>query len=121
MRTTLSNAPRHSIVVLQLCAHNPTGLDLTLEEWRQLSEVLLANEAVVMLDSAYQGYASGDTVADAAPARLLEDMGLEFSTCQSYSKNFGLYGERVGCLSFLTASAEIAEAIVSQLKVRFPW
>ena len=71
---------------------------------------------IVLCDAVYQGLASGDPDADAYGARLFEREGLEFAAVQSFSHNFGLYGERVGCLSFVAASAEAAVCINGQLK-----
>eukprot|EP00995_Heteronema_vittatum_P002932 NODE_1433_length_970_cov_85.412595_g988_i0.p2 GENE.NODE_1433_length_970_cov_85.412595_g988_i0~~NODE_1433_length_970_cov_85.412595_g988_i0.p2 ORF type:complete len:217 (-),score=87.54 NODE_1433_length_970_cov_85.412595_g988_i0:318-935(-) len=79
-------------------------------------------EFVPLLDSAYQGYATGNLENDSYGARLFEKLGLEFAVAQSYSKNMGLYGERVGCLSFVCHSAEDAARLGTQLKVIVrPW
>eukprot|EP00993_Chasmostoma_nieuportense_P000916 NODE_1841_length_1361_cov_56.915721_g1749_i0.p1 GENE.NODE_1841_length_1361_cov_56.915721_g1749_i0~~NODE_1841_length_1361_cov_56.915721_g1749_i0.p1 ORF type:complete len:415 (-),score=93.85 NODE_1841_length_1361_cov_56.915721_g1749_i0:115-1338(-) len=117
MCADLKAAPDGSIIMIQLCAHNPTGADPSKEQWAELSHLLKAKRHVVMVDSAYQGYATGDVDGDAYAARLFEANGLEFAASQSYAKNMGLYGERVGCLSFVCATPEIASNISSQLKV----
>eukprot|EP00755_Sulcionema_specki_P001528 Sspe_Gene.3277::Locus_1074_Transcript_1_1_Confidence_1.000_Length_2808::g.3277::m.3277/K14454/GOT1; aspartate aminotransferase, cytoplasmic len=118
MVADLLNAPARSIVVLHLCAHNPTGIDPTLDQWRTIGKVCWERRHHVIFDSAYQGYASGDLVRDAWPARLFErDIGLEFVLTQSYSKNMGLYGERIGCFSYVCKTAMSAAAIEEQIKV----
>jgi len=116
MKADIQLAPDESIVVLQLCAHNPTGADPSRDQWYELAHLLREKRDYILFDNAYQGYATGNLDADAWPARMFEDAGLEFATAQSYSKNFGLYAERIGCLSFVTNSPEAAIAISSQLK-----
>eukprot|EP00659_Diplonema_papillatum_P000410 gene410-587_t len=113
----LKKFPSRSIVVLQLCAHNPTGADPTQEQWRRIGKVCWEKRHFIVLDAAYQGYATGDLVRDAWPARVFErEIGLEFAITQSYSKPLGLYGERIGCLAYVCKSARAARAIQSQLK-----
>ena len=118
MLRSLNEAPQRSIVILHLCAHNPTGCDPTLAQWRGIGRVCWERRHHVVFDSAYQGYASGDLERDAWPARLFErELGLEFAITQSYSKNMGLYGERIGCFSYITKTKSSAEAIQEQVKV----
>eukprot|EP01062_Namystynia_karyoxenos_P050206 TRINITY_DN3893_c0_g2_i1.p1 TRINITY_DN3893_c0_g2~~TRINITY_DN3893_c0_g2_i1.p1 ORF type:complete len:975 (+),score=379.00 TRINITY_DN3893_c0_g2_i1:73-2925(+) len=113
----LRTAPMRSIVVLHLCAHNPTGCDPTLQQWRTIGKVLHSRRMHVVFDSAYQGYATGDLDHDAAPARVFEqELGMEFAITQSYSKNMGLYGERIGCLSYVCLNRASAERIQSQIR-----
>eukprot|EP01059_Diplonema_ambulator_P026844 TRINITY_DN442_c0_g2_i1.p1 TRINITY_DN442_c0_g2~~TRINITY_DN442_c0_g2_i1.p1 ORF type:complete len:905 (+),score=248.69 TRINITY_DN442_c0_g2_i1:67-2781(+) len=114
----LRKAPHRSIIILQLCAHNPTGCDPTQEQWREIGQVCWEKRHYVVLDAAYQGYATGDLERDAWPARLFErEIGLEFCITQSYSKPLGLYSERIGCLSYVCKSARAARAIQAQIKV----
>jgi len=113
----LKNAPNGSIIVLHACAHNPTGQDPSFEQWKDLSSLLKKKEHFALFDLAYQGFASGDTEVDAKGVRLFVDEGHEIALCQSFAKNFGLYGQRVGAVSFLTSSAEEAVAVESQLKI----
>eukprot|EP00756_Hemistasia_phaeocysticola_P004731 Hpha_TRINITY_DN12977_c0_g1::TRINITY_DN12977_c0_g1_i1::g.164313::m.164313/K14454/GOT1; aspartate aminotransferase, cytoplasmic len=113
----LRDAPARSVVVLHLCAHNPTGCDPTLDQWRTIGRVIWECKHHVVFDSAYQGYATGDLERDAWPARLFEqELGLEFALTQSYSKNMGLYGERIGCFSYICRTATGAERIASQVR-----
>jgi aspartate/tyrosine/aromatic aminotransferase len=105
------------IVLLHSCAHNPTGVDPTMEQWEAIANLVKSKEAIPLFDCAYQGYATGDLSTDAASVRLFESLGIEMMICQSYSKNFGLYGERIGALSITTnGGPEVTQAIQSQLK-----
>jgi len=104
------------VVLLHACAQNPTGCDLTAEQWRVLSTVLKKTQHVLLFDCAYQGFASGDAEADAFAIRHFIEEGHSFLLCQSFAKNFGLYGERAGLLSVVTTGAEETERINSQLK-----
>lgn len=107
--------PPRSIVVLHACCHNPTGVDLGIEDWKAVLEVLRERELVPFLDIAYQGFGDG-IEKDAEAVRLFADSGLEFFVSSSFSKSFSLYGERVGALSIVTASSEEASRVLSQVK-----
>jgi len=113
----IENAPNKSVILLHLCAHNPTGVDPTPEQWRAIADIIKRKEHLAFLDSAYQGYATGDLDQDAYGARLLMKNGHEFLVAQSYSKNFGLYGERVGALTVVCANEGIAAKALSQMKL----
>ena len=106
-----------SIILLHPCAHNPTGVDPTLSQWQQIAQVMIKKKHLVFFDCAYQGFASGSLDNDAAAVRLFADMGIEFILAQSYAKNFGLYNERVGCLTAVTNSKEVCERVFSQFKI----
>ena len=97
--------PAGSAVLLHACAHNPTGVDPTPEQWKVLAGTFAKRGLLAVFDSAYQGYASGDLDADAASVRCFEAAGVLPIVCQSYAKSMGLYGERVGAVNFVTASA----------------
>ena len=99
MLADVEAAPDGSVFLLHACAHNPTGVDPTAAQWAELSQQLLRKRHVVFFDSAYQGFASGDADRDAAAVRRFVADGHELLLAQSYAKNFGLYGERVGALS----------------------
>jgi aspartate aminotransferase len=89
--------PLKTVVVLHACAHNPTGLDPTHEQWREIAKVIKAKQLFPFFDTAYQGFASGDPDADAWAIRhFVDDVGLEVMVAQSFSKNMGLYSE-LGC------------------------
>lgn len=116
MLRDLSNAPEGSIIVLHMCAHNPTGADPSHEEWARIADVVAERKLVAFFDSAYQGYASGDLARDAYAARLFASKGLEFCIAQSYAKNMGLYAERVGCASVITSDPDSAVLVQGVLK-----
>lgn len=107
--------PEQTIVVLHACCHNPTGVDLNDEQWGQVVEVVKSRNLTPFLDIAYQGFGDG-LDADGAAVRLFADSGLSVFISSSFSKSFSLYGERVGALTLVTASADEAKRTVSQLK-----
>ncbi|CAL9072974.1 aspartate aminotransferase, cytoplasmic-like [Musa acuminata AAA Group] len=113
----LSAAPPGAIVLLHACAHNPTGVDPTLDQWEQIRLLMRSKGLLPFFDSAYQGFASGNLDADAQSVRMFVADGGECLTAQSYAKNMGLYGERVGALSIVCKSADVATTVESQLKL----
>ncbi|GAB9466011.1 Aspartate aminotransferase, mitochondrial precursor [Globisporangium polare] len=113
----LKGAPERSLFLLHACAHNPTGVDPTFEQWQEISEVMKAKNHIAFFDCAYQGFASGDPTRDAAAIRYFVKEGHKIILSQSYAKNFGLYGERVGALSVVTKDEEEAQRVESQLKI----
>lgn len=117
MKADLSSAPAGSVVLLHACAHNPTGVDPTQEQWRELSQLLLQKGHFVFFDMAYQGFASGDPDRDAFALRHFVADGHLPMVAQSYAKNFGLYGERVGALSIVCRDAEEKARVDSRVKI----
>lgn len=117
MKACLSNANPGSIVLLHACAHNPTGVDLSLDQWAELAEVFLARGLLPLFDSAYQGYASGDLEKDIQSVRLFVQKGIQVVVTQSYAKNFGLYGERIGAIHITCPSSDNAKIVMSQIKL----
>lgn len=113
----LNKIPEHAVILLQACAHNPTGVDPSKEQWNEISKVVKRRNLLPFIDLAYQGFASGDINRDAYAVRLFAQEGHEFLVSQSYSKNMGLYGERVGALTFVCKEKEDLNRIMSQLKV----
>ncbi|CAG8433836.1 9599_t:CDS:10 [Ambispora gerdemannii] len=111
----LNDAPNGSIVLLHACAHNPTGVDPSQEQWCKIADVIGAKNHFPFFDCAYQGFASGDLDKDAWAVRHFVQRGFELLICQSYSKNFGLYGQRAGCLTVVSKNADAAIKIESQL------
>ncbi|KAJ4704285.1 Aspartate aminotransferase [Melia azedarach] len=112
----IKNAPHGSFFLLHPCAHNPTGADPTEEQWREISYQFKVKNHFPFFDMAYQGFASGDLDKDAQAIRIfLEDKHL-IGCAQSYAKNMGLYGHRVGCLSILCSDSKQGAAIRSQLQ-----
>ncbi len=111
----LNGLPANDIVVLHACCHNPTGVDLTHDQWTQIVSVVKARGLIAFLDCAYQGFGDGID-ADAAALRLFAESGLPFFVSSSFSKSFSLYGERVGALSIVTESRDETARVVSQVK-----
>jgi aspartate aminotransferase len=117
MRALREEASEGSLVLLHACAHNPTGVDPTEEQWKQIAQVMRERRLIPLMDSAYQGYASGSLDKDAFAVRLFVSMGFEMFMCQSFAKNLGLYGERIGMLHVVCESARDAEVVLSQMKM----
>ena len=115
MCAALRDAPAGTIVALHACCHNPTGVDLSIEQWREVAGICGERGLVPMLDIAYQGFGAGID-ADAAAVRLFADLGLPFFVASSFSKSFSLYGERVGALTIVTTSSDESARVLSQLK-----
>ncbi|KAJ4979644.1 hypothetical protein NE237_010424 [Protea cynaroides] len=112
----VKNAPNHSFFLLHPCAHNPTGIDPTEEQWREISYLFKVKNHFPFFDMAYQGFASGDLEKDAQAIRIFLDDGHLIGCAQSFSKTMGLYGQRVGCLSVLCVDKNQATAVKSQLQ-----
>jgi aromatic-amino-acid transaminase len=115
MLDDLNALPNGSIVVLHACCHNPTGVDLTPTDWKNVLEVVKAKGHVPFLDMAYQGFGDGID-EDAAAVRLFAESSLTFFVSSSFSKSFSLYGERVGALSIISESKEESARVLSQVK-----
>lgn len=121
MLEALQTAPTGSVILLHACAHNPTGVDPTPDQWKQIAAVMRARNHFPFFDTAYQGFASGDLARDAWAIRYFVEAGFELCVAQSFAKNFGLYGERTGAFHFVEApgaDASTATAnVASQLAV----
>jgi len=115
MLESLKAMPANSIVVLHACCHNPTGVDPTPEQWKQIAQVIQDKRLVPFLDIAYQGFGDG-LQEDGAAVRLFAEMGLTCFISTSFSKSFSLYGERIGALTVVTGSADEAKRVLSQVK-----
>ena len=115
MLAALQQLPPRSIVLLHPCCHNPTGADLTREQWDRVIEVLIGRELIPFLDIAYQGFGRG-LDEDAYAIRAIASAGLTALVSNSFSKIFSLYGERVGGLSVVCDNADIAGRVLGQLK-----
>ncbi|HQR72028.1 MAG TPA: amino acid aminotransferase [Burkholderiaceae bacterium] len=115
MLANLRTLPAQTIVVLHACCHNPTGVDLLLEQWRQVVDVVKQADLVPFLDIAYQGFGEG-IEADGAAVRLFAEAGVTFLVASSFSKSFSLYGERVGALTIVDQSQDESTRVLSQLK-----
>lgn len=102
-------------VLLHACCHNPTGVDPTIDQWKEIASVIARRGLLPLLDFAYQGFGDG-LDADAAGLRVVLDHVDEAIVCSSYSKNFGLYSERVGAVGLVGGNAAATSASLSQLK-----
>jgi aromatic-amino-acid transaminase len=115
MERSLTAMAPGSIVVLHACCHNPTGVDLDPDQWGTTLEIVRSRGLIPFLDLAYQGFAES-IEADAYAARLFAKAMTPVFLSSSFSKSFSVYGERVGALSVVTASAEEAMRVLSNLK-----
>jgi aspartate aminotransferase len=113
----LHTLPAGSLVLLHAAAHNPTGVDPTQEQWRHIADVMKTKKLIPFFDTAYQGFASGCLQKDAYPIRLFNEHGFQMIVAQSYAKNMGLYGERIGALHVVCHNKKTAEKVLSQLKL----
>ena len=111
----LKNAPENSVIILHACAHNPTGCDPTQEQWKEIAEIIKEKKLFPFFDSAYQGFASGDLEKDSWAVRYFVSKGFELFCAQSFAKNFGLYGERVGNLTVVMNDVSCIPPVKSQL------
>ena len=116
MLASLKQIPAGDIVLLHACCHNPTGIDPTVEQWREIAAVLAERKLLPLVDFAYQGFGDG-LAEDAAGLHELAKLNPELLVCSSFSKNFGLYGERVGALTLVAGSADAAQKALSQVRV----
>ena len=112
---SLKQAQAGDVVLFHGCCHNPTGIDPTAEQWAQLAELSVANGWLPLFDFAYQGFANG-LEEDAQGLRIFAAKHQELIVASSYSKNFGLYNERVGACTLVAADAETADRAFSQVK-----
>lgn len=118
MLSHFESSPDRSVYLIHPCAHNPTGMDPSTETWAKVIEICKRKKHVCILDSAYQGYASGSLETDRETIRSFVDADLEgLMVCQSFAKNLGLYGERVGMLHIVCRQKEEADRVLSQLKL----
>ena len=116
MLTALGSAPAGTVIVLHACCHNPTGYDLTPQQWDQVVAAVKARKLVAFLDMAYQGFAQGIEEDGVAVKKFLAS-GEDFLVSTSFSKSLSLYGERVGALSVLCQDKDEATRVLSQLKI----
>jgi aromatic-amino-acid transaminase len=115
MLADLRTMPAQSIVVLHACCHNPTGADLTADQWAQVVKAIKERNLVAFIDMAYQGFADG-IAEDAVALNLFAASGLQFLVSSSFSKSFSLYGERVGALTIVTDNKDESSRVMSQVK-----
>lgn len=115
MCETIKKMPQRSVILLQACCHNPTGADLTPEQWKQLSELIKTQRIIPFFDLAYQGLGQ-DVEKDVFAVRYFMEQGHEMLVAVSYAKNLGLYGERVGMLATFINEESAKKSVASQLK-----
>jgi aspartate aminotransferase len=113
----LNKIPEGEAVLLHSCAQNPTGVDPNTDQWKKIVEVCKTRKLIPVIDNAYQGYASGDLAKDGESQIMFEESGLEYFIAQSFAKNFGMYGERIGYVHAKTNGKELAAAVLSQIKI----
>lgn len=113
----LEAAPEGAVIILHACAHNPTGSDPSQDQWKQIADLMERKKLFPFFDSAYQGFASGDPNKDAWAVRYFVSRGFQLFCSQSYAKNFGLYGERIGNLTVVQKDSSKTAAIVSQMSL----
>ncbi len=111
----IKKMPAGDVVLLHGCCHNPTGIDPTPEQWKKLADAVFSSGILPLLDFAYQGFADG-IAEDAVGLKAFARPGAELIVCSSFSKNFGLYCERVGALTVVAADKKAADTVQSQVK-----
>ena len=116
MMAAFETIPAGDVLLLHGCCHNPTGADLSRQQWQAVAALCAERGILPLLDFAYQGFGDG-LDEDASGVRIVADYCREFLVATSYSKNFGLYNERVGALTLVAANSEAAEAAHSHLKI----
>ncbi|WP_041702877.1 amino acid aminotransferase [Pseudogulbenkiania sp. NH8B] len=115
MITCFKQLPARTVVLLHPCCHNPTGVDLSNAQWREVIAVVKERELIPFLDIAYQGFGDGLN-EDAYAIRAMADAGISFFVSNSFSKNLSFYGERCGGLSVVCQDAEEAGRVLGQMK-----
>ncbi len=115
MTAAIKQMNKGDIICLHACCHNPTGVDLTPAQWKTVADLVQERELLPLVDFAYQGFGDG-LKEDAAGLLELARPGQELLICSSFSKNFGVYCERVGALTIVAPSADAAEAALSHVK-----
>jgi len=116
MITVLKDIPENEVVLFHACCHNPTGVDPTAEDWETIAKVCKERRLLPIIDFAYQGFATG-WIDDAVAIRAFSEYGMEFLVCSSFSKNVGVYQDRVGALHVVAKNSSESARILSQLKV----
>jgi len=116
MMESLNKIPKGDAVCLHGCCHNPTGVDPTSDQWQEIAATVQERALLPLLDFAYQGFGDG-VDEDAEGVRTVLKTGTDALICSSFSKNFGLYSERIGALTAVTANANAADATLSNLKM----
>jgi aspartate/tyrosine/aromatic aminotransferase len=116
MKNTLKTASAGDVVVVHACCHNPTGIDPTPAQWEELAKLFAELKLIPFFDFAYQGFGNGID-EDAAGIRTFLKYNNEILISSSFSKNFGLYNERIGALTIVSENSEVADRVFSQMKI----
>lgn len=116
----LNSAPDKSVFIFQGCCHNPTGRDYSQSQWVEIADIMKAKGHFAFFDTAYQGLGNGE-VEDAWAVRHFAAEKIDMLVCQSFSKNAGLYSERVGALHIICPTAGTAANVVDQLRSLIRW
>ena len=117
LKEDILNAPEGSVFLFHTCAHNPTGVDPSHEQWDEIADLCMQKKILPFFDTAYQGFASGDLINDAYSVRMFARKGLELLASQSFAKNMGLYGERIGAINIVCKESEAVPRVLSQMKI----
>lgn len=115
MQKLESEAEKGDVILLHACAHNPTGIDPTRDQWSEIASLCKRKGIFPFFDAAYQGFASGDLDNDAWAVREFASRGMEICVAQSFSKNLGLYGQRVGAFHVVCSNPDAAKKVASQI------
>jgi len=115
MLEDIKNAPENSVIILHACAHNPSGIDPTQEQWKKIADVIEEKKLFPFFDCAYQGFASGSLEQDAWAVRYFALRGFDMLCTQSFAKNFGLYNERVGNLTLIVKDPKVIPNMKAQI------
>lgn len=118
--SAIRTAPRGSTLILQGCCHNPTAADFSREQWDIVVGELKSHGHLPFFDIAYQGLGQG-VDEDVYGVRMCAEEGMEMIVCQSFAKNFGLYGERCGALHVACTSRDVAARVKDQLRCLIRW
>lgn len=116
MKAGLAKVPAGDVVLLHVCCHNPSGVDLSPAQWDEVAQLAAKGGWIPFLDFAYQGFGE-NLAADAAPIQAFASRGMEFFVASSFSKNMGLYCERTGAITLVAESAEAGKAAFSHMKL----
>ncbi|MFT6977889.1 MAG: aromatic-amino-acid transaminase [Shewanella psychromarinicola] len=115
MLADLANANAGDVILLHGCCHNPTGIDLSIEQWQQVANICVEKSLLPLFDFAYQGFGAG-IEEDAQGLRAVASVVPELLIANSFSKNFGLYNERIGAVTIVAENQDDAVRSFSQIK-----
>ncbi|KHC77432.1 aspartate aminotransferase [Candida albicans P78042] len=120
VKKTLIEAPKNSVFIFQTCCHNPTGADFNNDQWIEIVKLIKQYDHLVLMDTAYLGFSSGDLIKDSWILRYMyEEAEIEFVVAQSFSKNMGLYGERLGAVHVIVQDENYVDHAQSTLVANF--